>query len=341
MHVHNAGVAFGLLNDAHLPFKGWLTTALAALALAGIAFYARHVRPEERLARLGLSLILGGAIGNLIDRLSARLRHRLRRRVLARLALLGVQRRRRVDYDRRDPRLPRSALRDSHMHPILFEIGGWPVYSYGVLLAARLSGRPAARRHPRASSAASTATKVMDLGIYLIIAALVGAKLMLIVVDFDYFRAQPRELLSLVRAGGVFYGGLIAAFVAGLWLVRRYKLPIWTTADLIAPGIALGHVVGRFGCLLAGLLLRPADGRAVGDHVHGSGGAPNVGTPLGMPLHPTQLYDAGAELLILVLLLVDRAARQAVRRAARSGCTCCSTRSRASSSSSTAATRAA
>ena len=69
IHVHNEGVAFGLLNDADVPFKGWLTTALAALALIGIGFYARHVRPEERLARIGLSLILGGAIGNLADRL--------------------------------------------------------------------------------------------------------------------------------------------------------------------------------------------------------------------------------------------------------------------------------
>ncbi len=69
IHVHNEGVAFGLLNDMQLPFKGWITTALAVLALVGIGFYARHVRPEERLARLGLSLILGGAIGNLADRL--------------------------------------------------------------------------------------------------------------------------------------------------------------------------------------------------------------------------------------------------------------------------------
>ena len=68
VHVRNYGVAFGLLNESVLPFKPWVTTTLAALALAGIAFYARHVRPEERLARAGLSLILGGAIGNLIDR---------------------------------------------------------------------------------------------------------------------------------------------------------------------------------------------------------------------------------------------------------------------------------
>src|SRR6185295_4228227 len=130
------------------------------------------------------------------------------------------------------------------MHPILFEIGKWPVYAYGVLLAAAyLAGLQLAvvrARHNGLDSA-----RVMDLGIYLIIAALIGAKLMLIAVDFQYFTAHPAELLSLVRAGGVFYGGLIFAFLAGLLLVRRYKLPMWKTADMYAPGIALGHVIGR------------------------------------------------------------------------------------------------
>jgi phosphatidylglycerol:prolipoprotein diacylglycerol transferase len=103
----------------------------------------------------------------------------------------------------------------------------------------------------------------------------------------------------------VFYGGLIAAFVTGLLLVRRYRLPMWKTADLIAPGIALGHIVGRFGCLLAGCCFgRPTDvpwAITFTDPVAYA----NAGTDLGTPLHPTQLYDAGAELLILVLLLVS------------------------------------
>src|SRR4026209_2337860 len=116
------------------------------------------------------------------------------------------------------------------MHPILFEIGNWPVYSYGLLLAvAYLAGLQLAV--VRARRQGVDATKVMRLGISLIIAALVGAKLMLVAVDFNYFRQQPRELLSLVRAGGVFYGGLIAAFFTAIWLVKRYKLNIWTTAD--------------------------------------------------------------------------------------------------------------
>jgi signal peptidase II len=68
VHVHNAGVAFGILNGVDDPRRALVTTGLALVALIGIAYYARHIRPEERLARFGLSLILGGAIGNLIDR---------------------------------------------------------------------------------------------------------------------------------------------------------------------------------------------------------------------------------------------------------------------------------
>jgi signal peptidase II len=69
-HVRNEGVAFGLFNTYDLPYKTVLTTGLALLALAGIIYYARHLRPDEWLARTGLSLILGGAIGNLIDRVT-------------------------------------------------------------------------------------------------------------------------------------------------------------------------------------------------------------------------------------------------------------------------------
>ncbi|HVW03616.1 MAG TPA: prolipoprotein diacylglyceryl transferase [Vicinamibacterales bacterium] len=195
------------------------------------------------------------------------------------------------------------------MHPILFEVGGWPVYSYGVLLAAAyLAALQLAV--VRARRQGIDGTKIMDLGIYLIIAALVGAKAMLIAIDFRYFVSQPREILSLVRAGGVFYGGLIAALIVAIWLVRRYDLRLWTTADLFAPGIALGHVIGRFGCLLAGCCYGRPTSVPWAITFTNPAAAANVGTPLGVPLHPTQLYDAGAELLILiVLLLTERRGR--------------------------------
>ena len=71
VHVRNEGIAFGVLNATDLEYKWLITTGLAAVALVAITYYARHLRPDERLARTGLTLILGGALGNLIDRLYA------------------------------------------------------------------------------------------------------------------------------------------------------------------------------------------------------------------------------------------------------------------------------
>src|SRR5438132_12761440 len=188
------------------------------------------------------------------------------------------------------------------MYTILFKVGQWPVYSYVVLLAlAYLAGLQMAV--VRARRAGLDGAKMMDFGIYIVIAGLVGAKLMLIIVDFDYFRRQPAELLSLVRAGGVFYGGLLTAFFVGLWLVRRYQFPVWTTADLIAPGIAIGHVIGRLGCLLAGCCYGRVTSMPWGIRFRNPLASLTGGTPLDLALHPTQLYEAGAELLILVALL--------------------------------------
>jgi phosphatidylglycerol:prolipoprotein diacylglycerol transferase len=188
------------------------------------------------------------------------------------------------------------------MHPILFEAGGLTIYSYGVLLAAAyLLGLQFALI--RARSRGLPPQRVMDLGIWIIISALAGAKLLLLIVDFDQFTASPRDLLSLARSGGVFYGGLIAAVVVALIYLRRHRMPLWTTTDVFAPGIALGHIVGRLGCLLAGCCFgKPASvpwAMTFTDPVARA----NVGTPLGIPLHPTQLYEAGAETLILVFLL--------------------------------------
>jgi phosphatidylglycerol---prolipoprotein diacylglyceryl transferase len=188
------------------------------------------------------------------------------------------------------------------MFPRLLELGPLTVYSYGVLLAAAylLALFYAVRR---ATAMGLDGDRVLDLGIYIIISALVGAKLLLLIVDFDYFRAQPAELWTLARSGGVFYGGLVVAFLVALWYVRRHHLPVWPIADAIAPGIALGHVVGRFGCLLAGCCYGKPTSLPWGITFSDTFAASNVGTPLHVALHPTQLYDGGAELLILLFLL--------------------------------------
>ena len=189
------------------------------------------------------------------------------------------------------------------MYPRLLELGPITVYTYGVLLAAAyLFGLQLARI--RAKERGLDANRVLDLGIYIIISALVGAKLLLLMTDFKSFTADPRELLTLARSGGVFYGGLIVAVIVALWYIRRVGLPLWTTCDVFAPGIALGHVIGRFGCLFAGCCFGKPTTRPWGITFTDPFAAANVGTPLGVALHPTQLYEAGAELLILIVLLV-------------------------------------
>ena len=188
------------------------------------------------------------------------------------------------------------------MLPELFEIGRFTVYTYGVLLAAAyLLGLKFAM--VRARTRGLDPARTLDLGIYIIVSALIGAKLLLLIVEFDTFRQSPGELLTLARSGGVFYGGLILAVTVALWYMRRHRMPMWITCDVFAPGIALGHAVGRLGCLAAGCCFgRPTGVSWAVTFTHPEAAA-NVGTPLNVPLHPTQLYESGAELLILLLLL--------------------------------------
>lgn len=194
------------------------------------------------------------------------------------------------------------------MYPRLFEwdlpgsLGPITVYTYGALLAAAyLLGLQLAMH--RAKARGLDQARVLDLGIYIIISALVGAKLLLLVTDFRSFADNPRALLDLARSGGVFYGGLILAVVVALWYIRRVGLPLWTTCDVFAPGIALGHVVGRLGCFFAGCCYGKETSVAWAITFTDPYAAMNVGTPLNVPLHPTQLYEAGAEVIILLLLL--------------------------------------
>src|SRR5438477_1631560 len=188
------------------------------------------------------------------------------------------------------------------MYPRLFELGPVTVYTYGVLLAAAyLLGLRLAM--VRARHRGLDATRVLDLGIYIIISALVGAKLLLLITDFQTFRNDPRELFTLARSGGVFYGGLIVAVSVALWYIRRAGLPLWTTCDAFAPGIALGHVIGRFGCFFAGCCYGKPTSVPWAITFTDPFAAANVGTPLNTPLHPTQLYEAGAEFAILMILL--------------------------------------
>ena len=186
--------------------------------------------------------------------------------------------------------------------PEVFGIGPLTIYTYGVMLAAAyLVGLQTAIARGR--KAGLDPARLLDLGVAIVISALVGAKLLLLFVNFNYFRNNPEEVMLLARAGGVFYGGLIAATLVALWYIWRHNLPAWKTCDAFAPGIAVGHVIGRLGCLLAGCCYGKPSSVPWAITFTDPLAAANVGTPLNVALHPTQLYEAGTELLILVFLL--------------------------------------
>lgn len=188
------------------------------------------------------------------------------------------------------------------MYPELFRIGNFPINTYGVFLAlaflsailitAKLAARDGLPRE-----------RVYDLCLWMLLAGLVGSKILMLFTEPEY-RADPWQLLSLdfLRSGGVFYGGLIGAILAGYFLMKRYKLPWWKTADACAPGIAIGNFFGRQGCFAAGCCWgKPTDlpwGVKFSELGHEI-----TGVPTDVHLHPTQLYESFAMLLVFFFLL--------------------------------------
>jgi phosphatidylglycerol:prolipoprotein diacylglycerol transferase len=150
--------------------------------------------------------------------------------------------------------------------------------------------------------------KVWNLGIIAILSGIFGAKILMILVDFNDYMAHPREIFSLstLQAGGVWSGGFLLAVIMCVWYMRRNAMPVLRTCDVFAPGLALGHAFGRVGCFAAGccygkpthvpwaVVFTNPIANAVSD------------TPLGTPLHPTQIYEMILELcncLFLVWLI--------------------------------------
>jgi phosphatidylglycerol:prolipoprotein diacylglycerol transferase len=187
------------------------------------------------------------------------------------------------------------------MYPELFRIGDFPINTYGVLLALAflaallVSARLAARD-------ALPHERVYDLGLWMLVAALVGSKALMLWTEPGY-RENPLHLISLdfLRSGGVFYGGFIGAVGVGYLLMRRYGLPWWKTADAFAPGIALGQAIGRQGCFAAGCCWGKPTGLPWGV-AFTELGHEVTGVPTGVHLHPTQLYESFATLAIFFLL---------------------------------------
>lgn len=189
------------------------------------------------------------------------------------------------------------------MFPRLITIGSFSLPSYGVLVAiAFLVALWMTSRFARQRGLNSE--RIVNLGVYCALAGMLGAKLLMIAMDPD-LHSHPSEIFSLatLQSAGIFFGGFVLAVVFAYFYMRAQQLPILLTCDIFAPGLALGHGIGRLGCFAAGCCW----GRPTHLPWAVTFRNPNAttGVPLGIPLHPTQLYEAFAEGIICLILLAQ------------------------------------
>lgn len=190
------------------------------------------------------------------------------------------------------------------MFPVLLELGEFSVgsvripltittyglcFALGILLGWRLFVRWGNQRHPH--------PRLSDIYIGSVAAAFIGGKLANLVVFWRLILDQPKALVGVILGGGHFLGGVIGGLVTFCVLCRIWQLDIGEAANSVFAILPLTHVIGRIGCFLAGC--------CYGIECHHPWAVvftdPRAnqmnGTPLNVPLHPTQLYEAGLELL--------------------------------------------
>jgi phosphatidylglycerol:prolipoprotein diacylglycerol transferase len=187
---------------------------------------------------------------------------------------------------------------------IAFKIGPLEVYWFGVLVAVGfLVGLWTASRRCRQDGSLSEA--IADLGPWLLLGGIVGARLLHVVSYWrEEFASKPWwEMFMIQRAGLVFYGGLGGASLATLFYIRAKGLPLWKLADALAPSIALGQVFGRIGCLVNGCCFGLPTRLPWAIHY------PAGHVTQGCGVHPVQLYEAFLDLGLYLAL-----ARQYRRR---------------------------
>ena len=183
------------------------------------------------------------------------------------------------------------------MHPVLFKIGPLTLHTYGFfvalgfLLGLTWCGYESRRR-------GLDPEIFHDLFFYVVITAIVGARLLYVALNFSYFRSTPLAVFRIWEGGLVFYGGLLAALPALIWRLRHWRKPVLQILDIAAPGLVLAQAVGRLGCLSAGCCY----GKVCSGRLAIIFSDPLSHAPLHVPLYPTQIFHAVADALIFIFL---------------------------------------
>ena len=198
------------------------------------------------------------------------------------------------------------------MYRILFTIGSFPIYSYGVMIAlafitAILFAMKEAKR------IGENPERILDISLYVILGTLIGGRLGYVIFHLDYYLKNPIEILYFRQGGLSFLGGFLIAFFLCWLYFKRTKLSFWKYADIVAPSIAIGIGIGRIGCFLNGddygfvsenygikfpsLFMPPVYLQQLKDGLIASG------SPYTLPVIPTQLYSSLYGFLIFFVLL--------------------------------------
>jgi phosphatidylglycerol:prolipoprotein diacylglycerol transferase len=164
-----------------------------------------------------------------------------------------------------------------YMHPILFQIGNLKIYSYGVMVAlgflsaVYLTGCEAKRR-------GVSPEKIFDVYLYVMIFGIIGARLLHVILDIGYYAGRPMDIIMINRGGLAFQGGLVFGILAAIATIKKLRLPLLNTADMMIPYVALAQSIGRVGCFLNGCCYGVSD------------------------LHPAQIYLSMFFLAMFVIL---------------------------------------
>lgn len=189
------------------------------------------------------------------------------------------------------------------MLPKLIDAGSFYLPTYGVMVAVAfliaiwLTGKLARR-------VGLDSETVTNLAMYCALVGMLGAKLAMFAFDWRIYGSDPSQIFTMdtLQAAGVYQGGLLLALGFAVLYIRRNGLPGWSTADVFAPGLALGHAIGRLGCLAAGCCWGAVCRRPWAITFEKPDAHELTGVPLGIPLHPTQLYESLAEFVIFGFL---------------------------------------
>ena len=140
---------------------------------------------------------------------------------------------------------------------------------------------------------------ILDLWFVVFVGAIVGAKVLFIFSDYETFLIRPIRILQIWKGGLVFYGGFLGALIAGIWHTKRHKMSVFQVSDLCILVLPIGYAISRIGCFCAGC--------CYGKPTESSWGVvfnnPISFAPIGINIHPVQLYSAVINLCIFFILL--------------------------------------